>query len=82
MKIVSQVRPHEIYNLAAQSHVKTSFETSEYTVDIDGVGTLRLLNAILNAGLEKRTRFYQVRAWHPPHGTHTARHARTARART
>ena len=60
MQIVSQIRPHEIYNLAAQSHVRTSFETSEYTGDVDALGVLRLLNAILNAGLEKTTRFYQA----------------------
>jgi NAD(P)-dependent dehydrogenase (short-subunit alcohol dehydrogenase family) len=78
VQIVSQVRPHEIYNLAAQSHVKTSFEMSEYTADIDAVGTLRLLNAILNAGLEKRTRFYQVRVWHSPHAhAHSAARTRS-----
>ena len=60
MQIVQQIRPGEIYNLAAQSHVKTSFETSEYTADVDALGTLRLLNAMLNAGLEKKTRFYQA----------------------
>ena len=50
----------EVYNLAAMSHVKVSFEIPEYTADIDGVGTLRLLNAIRSSGLEKKTRFYQA----------------------
>jgi len=58
--IVARTRPDEIYNLAAQSHVKVSFELSEYTADVDGVGTLRLLNAIRTCGLEKKTRFYQA----------------------
>jgi len=58
--IVSQTRPDEVYNLAAQSHVKVSFEMSEYTADVDGTGCLRLLNAIRTAGLEKKTRFYQA----------------------
>ena len=50
----------EVYNLGAMSHVKVSFEIPEYTADIDGVGTLRLLNAIRSSGLEKKTRFYQA----------------------
>ena len=54
------MKPHEIYNLAAQSHVKVSFEMSEYTSDVDGLGTLRILNAIRTCGLEKTTRFYQA----------------------
>ncbi len=57
--IIAKVRPTEIYNLAAQSHVKVSFEVAEYTADVDGVGTLRLLDAIRSTGLNK-TRFYQV----------------------
>jgi GDPmannose 4,6-dehydratase len=58
--VVSRTRPDEIYNLAAQSHVKVSFELSEYTADVDGVGALRLLNAIRTCGLEKKTRLYQA----------------------
>lgn len=60
IRIVQEVQPDEIYNLAAQSHVKVSFETPEYTADADGLGTLRLLEAIRILGLEKRTRFYQA----------------------
>jgi GDPmannose 4,6-dehydratase len=55
-----QTEPDEIYNLAAQSHVKVSFETPEYTANADGIGTLRLLEAIRILGLERRTRFYQA----------------------
>jgi len=58
--IVSTTRPDEVYNLGAQSHVKVSFEMSEYTCDTDGMGTLRLLNAIRTCGLEKTCRFYQA----------------------
>jgi len=58
--IMAKVRPDEIYNLAAQSHVKVSFEEPEYTAQADGVGTLRLLEAIRTVGLEKTTRFYQA----------------------
>jgi len=58
--IVARTRPDEIYNLAAQSHVKVSFELSEYTADVDAVGTIRLLNAIRTCGLEKKTRLYQA----------------------
>ena len=54
------MQPDEIYNLGAMSHVKVSFEMSEYTAEADGVGVLRLLNAIRSAGLEKKTRLYQV----------------------
>lgn len=60
VKIVSKVKPDEIYNLAAQSHVKVSFEVPEYTADADAVGTLRMLEAIRMAGLEKTCRFYQA----------------------
>jgi GDPmannose 4,6-dehydratase len=60
IRIVQEVRPHEIYNLAAQSHVAVSFETPEYTANADGIGTLRLLEAIRILGLEKETRFYQA----------------------
>jgi GDPmannose 4,6-dehydratase len=58
--IVGKIRPDEVYNLAAQSHVKVSFEMAEYTADIDGLGTLRLLDAIRTCGLTKSIRFYQV----------------------
>jgi GDPmannose 4,6-dehydratase len=60
VRIVQQVRPHEIYNLGAQSHVGVSFETPEYTADVDGLGTLRLLEAIRICGLEKHAKFYQA----------------------
>jgi len=58
--IIAQVQPTEIYNLGAQSHVKVSFEMAEYTGDVDGLGTLRLLDAIRTCGLEKHVRFYQA----------------------
>lgn len=60
VKIVSAVKPDEIYNLAAQSHVKVSFDVPEYTADADALGTLRMLEAIKIAGLEKTCRFYQA----------------------
>ena len=60
IRIIQQVQPDEIYNLAAQSHVAVSFEEPEYTADSDAIGTLRLLEAIRILGLEKRTRFYQA----------------------
>ncbi|HSG33607.1 MAG TPA: GDP-mannose 4,6-dehydratase [Sphingomonadaceae bacterium] len=60
IRIVQEVQPDEIYNLAAQSHVQVSFETPEYTANSDAVGTLRLLEAIRILGLEGRTRFYQA----------------------
>jgi GDPmannose 4,6-dehydratase len=60
IRIIQQVQPDEIYNLAAQSHVAVSFETPEYTANADALGTLRLLEAIRILGLEKRTRFYQA----------------------
>ncbi len=60
MRIISEVRPDELYNLAAQSHVKVSFEVPEYTADADAVGTLRCLEAIRMAGLEKTCKFYQA----------------------
>jgi len=60
IRIVQTVRPDEIYNLAAQSHVQVSFETPEYTANADAIGTLRLLEAIRMLGLEKTTRFYQA----------------------
>jgi GDPmannose 4,6-dehydratase len=58
--IISEVKPHEIYNLGAMSHVAVSFEMSEYTAEVDGVGTLRLLNAIRSCGLTNFTKFYQA----------------------
>ena len=60
IRIVQQVRPDEIYNLGAMSHVAVSFETPEYTADVDAMGTLRLLEALRILGLEKSTRFYQA----------------------
>jgi len=60
VKIISTVRPSEIYNLAAQSHVKVSFELAEYTAEVVAVGTLRLLDAIKTCGLEKSVKFYQA----------------------
>lgn len=60
IRIIQEVQPDEIYNLAAQSHVKVSFETPEYTANSDAIGTLRLLEAIRILGLEKKTKFYQA----------------------
>src|SRR3984893_14059523 len=60
IRIVQQVQPDEIYNLAAQSHVAVSFETPEYTANSDALGTLRILEAIRILGLGKKTRFYQA----------------------
>ena len=60
IRIIKQVQPDEIYNLAAMSHVKVSFETPEYTANTDGLGTLRLLEAMRMLGLEKRTKIYQA----------------------
>jgi len=60
MGIVARVKPDEVYNLAAQSHVKVSFDMAEYTGDVDALGTLRLLDAILSAGLQKQVKFYQA----------------------
>jgi GDPmannose 4,6-dehydratase len=60
IRLVQQIQPTEIYNLAAQSHVHVSFETPEYTANADGIGTLRLLEAIRILGLEKTARFYQA----------------------
>lgn len=73
IRLVKEIEPDEIYNLAAQSHVKVSFEAPEYTANADGLGTLRLLEAIRLLGLEKRTKFYQAstselfgKAWETP----------------
>ena len=60
IRIVQEAQPDEIYNLGAQSHVAVSFESPEYTADVDAMGTLRLLEAIRILGLEKKTRFYQA----------------------
>ncbi len=60
IRIIQQVQPDEIYNLAAMSHVAVSFETPEYTANADGIGTLRILEAIRILGMEKKTRFYQA----------------------
>jgi GDPmannose 4,6-dehydratase len=59
-RILSEVKPDEVYNLGAQSHVAVSFEAPEYTADVDAIGTLRLLEAIRFLGMEKTTRFYQA----------------------
>jgi len=60
IRIIQEVRPHEIYNLGAQSHVKVSFEAPEYTADVDGLGALRLLEAVRILGLERHARIYQA----------------------
>lgn len=60
IRLISEIKPDEIYNLAAMSHVKVSFETPEYTADVDGIGTLRILEAVRILGLEKKTRIYQA----------------------
>ena len=60
VRIIQEIQPNEIYNLAAQSHVAVSFETPEYTADTVGLGALRILEAIRVSGLEKKTRFYQA----------------------
>ncbi|MCZ4353807.1 GDP-mannose 4,6-dehydratase [Roseovarius aestuarii] len=59
-RLLSEIRPDEVYNLGAQSHVAVSFEAPEYTADVDGIGTLRLLEAIRFLGMEKTCRFYQA----------------------
>jgi len=59
-RIIQEVQPDEIYNLGAQSHVAVSFESLEYTADVDAIGPLRILEAIRLLGLEKKTRFYQA----------------------
>ncbi|MCB1571061.1 MAG: GDP-mannose 4,6-dehydratase, partial [Xanthomonadales bacterium] len=60
MRVVQEVEPHEIYNLAAQSHVAVSFEEPEYTANADGLGTLRLLEAMRILGIQERCRIYQA----------------------
>src|SRR5450759_1668900 len=59
-RILREVEPDEVYNLGAQSHVAVSFEAPEYTVDVDGVGSLRILEAIRLLGLQNKTRYYQA----------------------
>ena len=60
IRIIQETQPQEIYNLAAQSHVKVSFETPEYTANVDALGTLRILEAIRILKLKNKTRFYQA----------------------
>ena len=60
IRLIKEIEPDEIYNLAAMSHVRVSFEMPEYVADTDGIGTLRLLEAIRILGLEKKTRIYQA----------------------
>ncbi len=60
VRIIQETQPDEIYNLGEQSHVAVSFESPKYTTDIDAMGTLRILEAIRNLGMEKKTRFYQA----------------------
>lgn len=60
IRIIQAVQPDEIYNLAAQSHVKVSFDVPEYTAEADAVGTLRMLEAVRILGLEKKTKIYQA----------------------
>lgn len=60
IRVIQEIQPDEIYNLAAQSHVKVSFDTPEYTANADGIGTLRILEAIKLLGLGKKTKFYQA----------------------
>lgn len=60
IRLMQEIQPDEVYNLGAQSHVAVSFESPEYTADVDAIGTLRLLEAIRFLGLEKKTRFYQA----------------------
>jgi len=60
VKIITEVKPTEIYNLGAQSHVKVSFDLAEYTANVDALGTLRILDAIRTSGLEKSAKFYQA----------------------
>ena len=60
IRLIQEIKPDEVYNLGAQSHVAVSFESPEYTTDVDALGTLRLLEAIRICGFEKKTRFYQA----------------------
>ena len=58
--MINLIKPDEIYNLGAQSHVGVSFEVPEYTANVDAIGTLRILDSIRTLGLEKKTRYYQA----------------------
>jgi GDPmannose 4,6-dehydratase len=60
VRLITEIQPEEIYNLGAQSHVKVSFDLSEYTANVDALGTLRLLDAIRTCRLERQVRFYQA----------------------
>ena len=60
LKIIKKIKPNEIYNLAAQSHVGVSFEVPEYTANVDAIGTLRILDSIKTLGFEKKTKYYQA----------------------
>ena len=60
IRLIQETQPDEIYNLAAQSHVQVSFDSPEYTADVDGLGTMRMLEAIRLLGMEKKTKFYQA----------------------
>jgi GDPmannose 4,6-dehydratase len=60
LRLIQNIKPDEIYNLAAQSHVQVSFETPEYTANVDAIGILRMLEAIRTLELEKSTKFYQA----------------------
>lgn len=76
IRIIQQVQPDEIYNLAAQSHVKVSFDVPEYTAETDAIGTLRMLEAVRILGLEKKTKIYQ-----PLHQSCSARYRKCPRKR-
>src|SRR5215470_19990527 len=60
VRVIQKIQPHEIYNLAAQSHVGVSFESPEYTANVDAIGTLRILDAIQTLGMTRDVRFYQA----------------------
>ncbi|MGB6036083.1 MAG: GDP-mannose 4,6-dehydratase, partial [Cryomorphaceae bacterium] len=60
IRLIQEIQPDEIYNLGAQSHVQVSFETPEYTANVDGMGVLRILEAVRILGLEKKTKIYQA----------------------
>jgi GDPmannose 4,6-dehydratase len=79
IRIVQETQPTEIYNLAAQSHVKVSFETPEYTANADALGTLRLLEAIRILGMEEKVRFYQASTSELYGGVHKERQSETTR---
>src|SRR6186997_2562792 len=60
IRLIQEIKPDEVYNLGAMSHVRVSFDMPEYAADVDGIGTLRILEAIRLLGLENKTRFYQA----------------------